>query len=279
MSQKKISVVTATNLVVANMVGTGVFTSLGFQVAGITSDFALIALWVVGGIAALCGALSYAELATALPAVRRRISLPLQDLPSVGWLSLRVDLGGGRIPCADRPGRDRVWRIFQNIHTRYFTGPHLPVCHLDYHSGASVRSSRRRDVSERFNLFENRTHPGFDRRGIFDRESAAAQYESRARGPENTCLPSFRGQSRLRHVRLLGVERCDLYHRRSTKPGKERPLGSPDRNSRGDCVVPGSELRISPDNSEVCSLRANSKSGFLPARRSLARSEERSSVL
>jgi basic amino acid/polyamine antiporter, APA family len=66
-SLKKISVVTATNLVVANMVGTGVFTSLGFQVAGITSDFALVALWVVGGIAALCGALSYAELATALP--------------------------------------------------------------------------------------------------------------------------------------------------------------------------------------------------------------------
>jgi APA family basic amino acid/polyamine antiporter len=50
MSQKKISVVTATNLVVANMVGTGVFTSLGFQVAGINSDFALIALWVVGGV-------------------------------------------------------------------------------------------------------------------------------------------------------------------------------------------------------------------------------------
>jgi APA family basic amino acid/polyamine antiporter len=67
MSQKKISVVTATNLVVANMVGTGVFTSLGFQVAAISSDFALIALWVIGGLAALCGALSYAELATALP--------------------------------------------------------------------------------------------------------------------------------------------------------------------------------------------------------------------
>ena len=67
MSQKKISVITATNLVVANMIGTGVFTSLGFQVASISSDFALIGLWVVGGIAALCGALCYAELATALP--------------------------------------------------------------------------------------------------------------------------------------------------------------------------------------------------------------------
>jgi len=67
MSLKKISVITATNLVIANMIGTGVFTSLGFQVASISSDFALIALWVVGGVAALCGALCYAELATALP--------------------------------------------------------------------------------------------------------------------------------------------------------------------------------------------------------------------
>jgi basic amino acid/polyamine antiporter, APA family len=64
---KKISAVTATNLVVANMVGTGVFTSLGFQVLDITADFALIALWAIGGIVSLCGALSYAELATALP--------------------------------------------------------------------------------------------------------------------------------------------------------------------------------------------------------------------
>jgi basic amino acid/polyamine antiporter, APA family len=57
----------ATAVVVANMVGTGVFTSLGFQVAGIPSVFALLMLWVVGGVVALCGALTYAELATALP--------------------------------------------------------------------------------------------------------------------------------------------------------------------------------------------------------------------
>jgi basic amino acid/polyamine antiporter, APA family len=88
MSQKKISVVTATNLVVANMVGTGVFTSLGFQVADITSDFALIALWVVGGILALCGALSYAELATALPRSGGEYHyLSKIYHPSVGFLS------------------------------------------------------------------------------------------------------------------------------------------------------------------------------------------------
>jgi APA family basic amino acid/polyamine antiporter len=67
MTENKISGLTATNIVVANMIGTGVFTSLGFQVASIHSDVALIALWVFGGVAALCGALCYAELAAAIP--------------------------------------------------------------------------------------------------------------------------------------------------------------------------------------------------------------------
>src|SRR6516225_7371426 len=67
MTARKISGLTAANIVVANMIGTGVFTSLGFQVAAIRSDFALIFLWALGGLAALCGALCYAELAAALP--------------------------------------------------------------------------------------------------------------------------------------------------------------------------------------------------------------------
>ena len=54
-------------LVVANMVGTGVFTSLGFQLAEIPSRPAIMLLWLLGGILSLCGALSYAELAAALP--------------------------------------------------------------------------------------------------------------------------------------------------------------------------------------------------------------------
>ena len=49
------------------MVGTGVFTSLGLQAAQIRSPGMLLMLWVLGGALALCGALSYAELSTALP--------------------------------------------------------------------------------------------------------------------------------------------------------------------------------------------------------------------
>jgi APA family basic amino acid/polyamine antiporter len=58
---------TGAAIVIANMVGTGVFTSLGFQILGIQSGFALLMLWVVGGLIALCGAVSYGELAAAMP--------------------------------------------------------------------------------------------------------------------------------------------------------------------------------------------------------------------
>src|ERR1051326_3406912 len=49
------------------MVGTGIFTSLGFQVGDLPTGFSLMALWTIDGICALCGALSYAELGAALP--------------------------------------------------------------------------------------------------------------------------------------------------------------------------------------------------------------------
>ena len=58
---------TACGIVIANIIGTGVFTSLGFQLIDIQSGFPLLMLWIVGGIAALCGALCYGELSAALP--------------------------------------------------------------------------------------------------------------------------------------------------------------------------------------------------------------------
>ncbi len=64
---RKVGLVTCTALVLANMVGTGVFTSLGFQVASLPSPFLVLLVWGLGGLIALCGALSYAELAAALP--------------------------------------------------------------------------------------------------------------------------------------------------------------------------------------------------------------------
>lgn len=52
--------------VVANIIGTGVFVTLGLQVQQITDGFALLATWAVGGMIAMAGALSYGELAAAI---------------------------------------------------------------------------------------------------------------------------------------------------------------------------------------------------------------------
>jgi basic amino acid/polyamine antiporter, APA family len=90
-----VSWITATAIVVADMVGVGVFTSLGFQASDIKSGFSLLLLWIVGGIVAICGAFCYAELAAMLPRSSgeynflRRIYHPAFGFVA-GWLSATV---------------------------------------------------------------------------------------------------------------------------------------------------------------------------------------------
>ncbi len=64
---RHLSLFAAVSLVISSMVGTGVFTSLGYQLVDIQSVFALLMLWLIGGVISLFGALSYCELASALP--------------------------------------------------------------------------------------------------------------------------------------------------------------------------------------------------------------------
>ena len=83
-----VSMLTATAIVVADMVGVGVFTSLGFQVQGIPSGFSLLLLWVVGGAVALCGVFSYAELTAMFPRSSGEYNLLRQTYhPAVGFLA------------------------------------------------------------------------------------------------------------------------------------------------------------------------------------------------
>ena len=65
--KKKYGLWTASAFVVANMIGTGVFTSLGFQLEATDNFIAILVLWAVGGIIALCGAVSYGELGSLFP--------------------------------------------------------------------------------------------------------------------------------------------------------------------------------------------------------------------
>src|SRR5881227_259780 len=90
-----VSMLTATAIVVADMVGVGVFTSLGFQVLGIPSGFSLLLLWAIGGAVALCGVFSYGELAAMFPRSSGEYNFLRQTYhPAVGflagWLSATV---------------------------------------------------------------------------------------------------------------------------------------------------------------------------------------------
>ena len=70
------------------MIGTGVFTSLGFQLLEIQSPFVILALWFVGGVTALCGALCYAELGAALPRSGGEYNFLSETYhPAVGFVS------------------------------------------------------------------------------------------------------------------------------------------------------------------------------------------------
>lgn len=99
MSSQKFPYITVTSVVIANMVGTGVFTSLGFQLLDIRSGFVLLMLWAVGGVIAVCGAMTYAELGAAMPRsggeynFLTRIYHPAMGFVS-GWVSATVGFAG-----------------------------------------------------------------------------------------------------------------------------------------------------------------------------------------
>ena len=85
---KKYSLNTATAVVIANMIGTGVFGSLGYQLLDLHDFSAIIILWILGGAIALCGAFAYSELGAALPRSGGEYNFLTEIFhPSVGFLS------------------------------------------------------------------------------------------------------------------------------------------------------------------------------------------------
>ncbi|MEL7001840.1 MAG: amino acid permease, partial [Bacteroidota bacterium] len=66
MLDNKISWKAGMAIVMANMIGTGVFTSLGFQLLAVTNTWSIIILWGLGALMAIAGAFTYSELGTKL---------------------------------------------------------------------------------------------------------------------------------------------------------------------------------------------------------------------
>jgi APA family basic amino acid/polyamine antiporter len=83
-------------IVVANMIGTGVFTSTGFQAHDLHDPATILIAWVVGGVLALCGAATYAELGSMMPrAGGEYVYLREAYHPAVGFMSGWVSLTAG----------------------------------------------------------------------------------------------------------------------------------------------------------------------------------------
>lgn len=91
----KISAMTGLALVVANMIGTGAFTSIGFQLEDLKNPTTIIILWVLGGVIALSGAFSYSEIGSQIQtsggeyAFLSKLFHPLVGYLS-GWISITV---------------------------------------------------------------------------------------------------------------------------------------------------------------------------------------------
>lgn len=92
-SIRKVGLIGATALVVANMIGTGIFTSTGYQIADMPSRSIILLAWLVGGGMALLGALCYGALARQLPESGGEYFFLSKTIhPSVGYISGWISL-------------------------------------------------------------------------------------------------------------------------------------------------------------------------------------------
>jgi basic amino acid/polyamine antiporter, APA family len=93
--ERKLGLFPLTNIVIANMIGAGIFTTSGLLMGDLHNPVVMMALWLIGGLVALCGALSYGELGAAFPqaggeyAFLSRLYHPLLGFLS-GWVSFFV---------------------------------------------------------------------------------------------------------------------------------------------------------------------------------------------
>ena len=95
-ARRPVTLFSAAIIVIANMIGIGVFTTLGFQVASLHSPFAVLMLWVLGGVGAFCGALCYGELGAMMPRSGGEYTY-LSNIyhPAIGFLSGWVSMVAG----------------------------------------------------------------------------------------------------------------------------------------------------------------------------------------
>lgn len=94
-AKRQLGLVTATAIVIANMIGTGVFTTSGFLLKDLQSPWRVLAVWLVGGVMAALGATCYGALSRKIPESGGEYIFLSRTLhPAAGyvagWISLLV---------------------------------------------------------------------------------------------------------------------------------------------------------------------------------------------
>lgn len=96
MKDSKFGVATLTFLVVANMIGVGVFTSSGYAIADLGSANLVVLAWIIGGVLAIAGAISYGQLVQHIPeSGGEYVFLSRAAHPILGFLAGFVSLIAG----------------------------------------------------------------------------------------------------------------------------------------------------------------------------------------
>lgn len=94
--QRKLGLVSVTSIVIANMIGAGIFTTSGLLMQDLKNPVVMLCLWAVAGVIALCGALCYGELGAAIPrAGGEYVYLSRIFSPALGFLSGWVSFFAG----------------------------------------------------------------------------------------------------------------------------------------------------------------------------------------
>ena len=98
-SARRLGLASASALVVASMIGAGVFTTSGFALESLGSRGLVLLAWALGGITAACGALCYGALARAIPESGGEYTFLARTLHPLagflaGWISLLAGFTG-----------------------------------------------------------------------------------------------------------------------------------------------------------------------------------------
>ncbi len=127
--KRVISGFSATMVVIASMVGTGIFTTTGILLEQVPSASAVLWAWIIGGVVAFFGALSYAELVAMYPKNGGEYQLlstvyhPVLGFVA-GWISLIVGFSApiasaamafGKYATHSLPGLSEFWAAFAVI--------------------------------------------------------------------------------------------------------------------------------------------------------------------